>query len=122
MKDKIAKEITKLDLKIEQLKNYIDNTYIEHLDGKIAFEQYDRLTLKFKGEIEILNEKKLKFLKELDDIDNTNHKEEQEKIFRRMQEFLSMQRPSRELLANLIDKITISENKTVEIHYRFRAY
>ena len=69
-----------------------------------------------------LNNKKLKFLKELDDIDNTNHKEEQEKIFRRMQEFLSMQRPSRELLANLIDKITISENKTVEIHYRFRAY
>ena len=39
---------------------------------------------------------------------------------KQMKEFLSLKNPSRELLVNLIDKIVISEDKTVEINYKFR--
>ena len=40
---------------------------------------------------------------------------EKEELVVRMKEFLSLKEPSRELLANLIDVINISKDKTVEI-------
>lgn len=120
-KEELTKQINSLERKIKQVMNYIDESYIDKLENNITQEQYNRLTLKFNVEIENLNLKKQELLKELTNIDSNNNKDEKEKIINRMKEFLSLRDPSRELLVNLIDKINISEDKTIEINYRFRT-
>lgn len=117
-KDKIRKEIDNLALQIKQNTNRIDMSYIDRLDGKIDFEQYTRATLKFNNAIEELTIKKRELSKKLNSIDNKV--DETEKTLNRMREFLSLKTPTRELLVNLIDRIDISEEKIVEIHYKFK--
>lgn len=121
LKDKIIRNINNLESKIKQIKNYIDKSYIDKLEDKIDIEQYNRLILKFKEELEKLNIKKQELARELENIDDDINKKEKEETLNRMKEFLSLKNPSRELLVNLIDRINISEDKTVEINYKFRV-
>ena len=118
--DKLKRELSKIDLKINQVNNYIDKSYVDKIDGFITAEQYQRVTLKFKGELEDLLSKKQVLEKEISSIDDEDIKKETEITVKQMKEFLSLKNPSRELLVNLIDKIVISEDKTVEINYKFR--
>ena len=118
--DKLKRELSKIDLKINQVNNYIDKSYVDKIDGFITAEQYQRVTLKFKGELEDLLSKKQVLEKEISSIDDEDIRKETDKTVKQMKEFLSLKNPSRELLVNLIDKIVISEDKTVEINYKFR--
>lgn len=118
--DKLKRELSKIDLKINQVNNYIDKSYVDKMDGFITAEQYQRVTLKFKGELEELSSKKQELEKEISNIGDEDIKKETEMTVKQMKEFLSLKNPSRELLVNLIDKIVISEDKTVEINYKFR--
>jgi len=118
--DKIKKELNKIQLKINQSNNYIDQSYRDKVDGLITSEQYQRITVKSKEDIVDLLSKKEKLEKELGSIDDIDTKKEKEITIKQMKEFLSLKNPSRELLVNLIDKIIISEDKTVEIKYKFR--
>ena len=118
--DKLKRELSKIDLKINQVNNYIDKSYVDKMDGFITAEQYQRVTLKFKGELEELSSKKQELEKEISNIGDEDIKKEAEMTVKQMKEFLSLKNPSRELLVNLIDKIIISEDKTVEINYKFR--
>ena len=43
-------------------------------------------------------------------------------ILEKINEYLRLEKPTRALLVNLIDKILISEDKTIEIHYKFKLY
>ena len=38
-----------------------------------------------------------------------------------IEEYLSMKKPTRELIRKLVDKIYITKDKTVEIYYKFNA-
>ena len=120
IRTKIIKQINSVDLKIIQATNNIDNLYLDKLNGVITLEQHNRLVLKLKQELENLDIKKQELSKELEDLGTSDSKKEKEELVVRMKEFLSLKEPSRELLANLIDVINISEDKTVEINYKFR--
>ncbi len=119
---RVIKKISDIDLKIKQTTNVIDNLYMDKLNGVTDLEQYERLTLKLKQDLENLNINKQNLTLELNSLDSSDSKREKEKIIKRIKGFLSLKNPSRELLANLIDRITISEDKTVEINYKFRLY
>ena len=70
--------------------------------------------------MESLNNKKKELNNELENIGSNDSKKEKEELIKNMNEFLSFKNPSRELLVNLIDKIELSQDKTVEINYKFR--
>ena len=57
---------------------------------------------------------------ELNNISNESNTKEKEETLKKINEYLSFEKPNRNLLVNLIDKIIISEDKTVEIHYKFK--
>ena len=119
--EKLKKEISNLEIKINQTTNNIDKLYMDKLNGIIGLEQYQRLTSKLNEDLENLKSKKKDLLKELDSIGTSDSKKEKQEIIKKINEFLSFEKPTRELLVNLIDKIEISEDKTVEINYRFRV-
>ena len=57
---------------------------------------------------------------ELNNIDKEDTNKEKAETLKKINEYLSFEKPNRNLLVNLIDKILISEDKTVEIHYKFK--
>ena len=64
--------------------------------------------------------KKLELEKELNNIGTNETSKEKEKTLKKIKEYLSFEKPNRNLLVNLIDEILISEDKTIEIHYKFK--
>ena len=121
IKEKMKKELINIDIKINQVNNNIDKLYVDKLDNIIGLEQYQRLTQKFNEDVENLKVRKEKLEKELNNIGSNDSKKEKEELIIKIKEFLSFDKPPRELLVNLIDKIEISEDKTIEINYKFRV-
>lgn len=120
IKAKIQKDISTLDRKISCNLSYIDKIYEDKLNGNIDMEMFNRLTIKYKEEIDICKSKKNELEEELNNISNESSTKEKEETLKKINEYLSFEKPNRNLLVNLIDKIIISEDKTVEIHYKFK--
>lgn len=115
------KEINILDRKISNHLSYIDKVYEDKLKGNIDIEMFNRITIKYKDEIEQWKSQKNVLEKELNSIEKEATKEKED-ILRKIKEYLSFTKPNRSLLVNLIDKIYLSEDKSVEIHYKFKLY
>lgn len=120
IKMKKKKEIDILNRKIKNNIQYIDRIYEDKLQEKIDLDMYNRLTIKYKDENE-QNKNKIKILEE--ELDNIGEKEDKKSdTFQIINNYLSLKKPTRNLLANLIDKIVIDANKNIEIYYTFKLY
>lgn len=117
---KKQQEINVLDNKIISNNAYIDKIYEDRLKDNIDIEMFNRLSIKYKDEIELWKNKKLELEKELNNIGTNETSKEKEKTLKKIKEYLSFEKPNRNLLVNLIDEILISEDKTIEIHYKFK--
>ena len=120
IKIKKQKEINVLDKRIRTNNSYIDKIYEDKLSGNIDMEMFNRLTIKYKDEIVSWKNQRDELEEELKNIDTEDDNKEKEEILKKINEYLSFEKPNRNLLVNLIDKILISEDKTVEIHYKFK--
>lgn len=117
---KMEKELDILDKKINNNLSYIDKIYEDKLKENISIEMFNRLTLKYKDEINLWKKRKEKIKLELNNILDKDTKDENEEIIKKINEYLTFSKPNKNLLVNLIDKILLSEDKTVEIHYKFK--
>ena len=119
---KKQKEVGILDRKIKRNLSYIDKIYEDKLNDNIDMEMYNRLTIKYKEEINIWKKEKEELENELSNINEKEIVKESEETLKKIKEYLSLEKPNRKILVNLIDKILISEDKTVEIYYNFKLY
>lgn len=132
-KEKIYDEIDKRDIRVKKTNeinvfenkikmnlNFIDKIYEDKLKGAIDIDMFNRLSLKYKNEIEKIENKILNLKDELSKIEIIDEKKLNNKILNKISEYLSLEKPNRILLVNLIDKIIISEDKIVEIYYKFK--
>lgn len=111
------KEINLLIDDIKKINDNLDIIYIDNLNRKITDEQFKRLKTKLENELNI----KQKRYNELNgnNNDTINEAEKNNMINEYINKFLSMKEPSRELIINLIDKIEIFEDKTINIKVGF---
>ena len=118
-KDSNELELNELKKEIDKLNDQLDEIYIDKLDKKISIEQFERVKKKLE---EILNIKNKKYQvliinsKKLKNIDKNN------KIVEKyINKFLNMKNPSRALILNLIDRIDIYEDKTINVKVTFTS-
>ena len=122
---KIQKELElrkrELEIEIELSSKKIDNIYRDRLDGVIDLEMYKRLsnemtesTLSKKHEIKEIEIKIYNFKNRIDD----NSK----KYDNIIKEYLSMKKPSVQLLSSIINKIVIDEEQNIDIYYKFKPF
>lgn len=113
----IKKELEILLNDIKQINVNLDIIYIDKLNKKITEEQFERVKLKLENELNI----KQKRYNELNNNinDTINEQTKNKMIIEYINKFLSMKEPSRELITNLIDKIEIFEDKTINIKVSF---
>ena len=113
---KIKKQIESLEITNNKLTESLDKTYMDRLKSIIDEEQYLRVSENIKNEID--NNKK--------NIDNLKNKQIEEnkidnkQIEKYINEFLSLENPTRELIINLVEKIYIYQDKTIDIIFTFK--
>ncbi len=107
-----------LNKKISCYDVYFDDIYLDLKKGKIKEEQYNRAKERLVNEKEEIKLEVNK-LKEIIKMDK-NCKDGEKKYLKFINDFLSFNSPSRELLALLIDKVEIDKNKNVDIYFSFK--
>ena len=113
---KIKKQIESLEITNNKLTDSLDKTYMDRLKGIIDEEQYLRVSESIKTEIDT-NKNSIDNLKnesiESNKIDN-------KQIEKYINDFLSLENPTRELIINLVEKIYIYQDKTIDIIFTFK--
>ena len=112
---KIKKQIESLEITNNKLIETLDKNYMNMLKGIIDEEQYIRITENLKQEI--FNNKL-----SIDNLKNeqiNENKVDNKQIEKNINEFLSLENPTRELIINLVEKIYIYQDKTIDIIFTF---
>lgn len=111
------KKLETLEQKISDIGLYIKNLYMDKVKGVVSENDYISLVADFTKDRDNLIKEKEELIKIIN-----NQKpqiDETAKIEKLAKEFLSLERPTKQLLNELIEKITISENKEINIYFKF---
>ncbi len=116
-KQSIKKEISILETEINNINNNLDNIYLDRLNKVITEEQFNRVKIKLENQLKIKHDIYTELISVVNEKNNTeiNYK----KVEKFINYLLSMKKPSRELIVNLIDRIEIFENKNINIKVTF---
>lgn len=113
---KIKKQIESLEMTNNKLITNLDKSYMDMLKGIIDEEQYVRVSESIKKEIE---NNKLSIDNLKNDQTNSN-KIDNKMLEKHINEFLSLENTTRELIINLVEKIYIYQDKTIDIIFTFK--
>ena len=110
------KQIEELKYTIAELKRKQDSLYDDKFNNIINAETYQRLFNTTEEKIDTANNK----IKELDnEISNIkNNSNSYVEYLEIIKDFLNMKNPTKEMMNRIIDKIYITKDKKIEIHYR----
>lgn len=111
------KRIEELEQKIEDSSLYIKNLYKDKVKGIVSEADYIQLTQEFAKERDAYIHEKAKLEKYLTEKDTKQ--EDLSKLEKLAKEFISLEKPTKALLNDLIEKITISEDHEITIYYKF---
>lgn len=115
----INKRIDNSRLIIETNKKNIQDMYLDKLNKKITPDMYQEIFERLQREISI-NEELIKKL-ELEHKSLLNNKiYDYDRYKDKINDYLSFKKPDRKLLASIIDKITVDENKNIDIYYKIK--
>ena len=116
-KESNMEEINYLNKRIKECNSKIDMLYDDKFKGNISEDTYKRLS----RETEILLNQSKERLEELQSIDKKeiDSAKEIKKYEEKIKELIDLDKPSRELLQSIIDKIIIDKDRNIEIFYKF---
>ena len=113
----LGSEIFKYNKKIDNLKEALKNLYIDKISNVISEEEF----IEIKQQLENDKNEYINKVNELNQIvkqinensDNTSI------IDKKIQEFLDLKKPNKQILMDLIEKIEIMQDKQVKIYVKF---
>ncbi len=111
------KRLETLEQKITDIGLYIKNLYMDKVKGVVSENDYIALVADFTQDRDKLVKEKEELIAVI-----SNQEVRQDdtlKIEKLAKEFLSLEKPTKQLLNELIEKITISENKEINIYFKF---
>ena len=111
------KRLETLEQKIADIGLYIKNLYMDKVKGVVSENDYISLVSDFTKDRDNLIREKEELIKIIN-----NQKpliDETAKIEKLVKEFIALEKPTKQLLNELIEKITISENKEINIYFKF---
>lgn len=111
------KRLETLEQKISDIGLYIKNLYMDKVKGVVSENDYISLVADFTKDRDNLIKEKEELIKIINN--QKSQIDETAKIEKLAKEFLSLEKPTKQLLNELIEKITISENKEINIYFKF---
>lgn len=114
-KNIIQSQITSLEQKINLMNKKIDTLYQDRLSGIISVDDFERLYTTILDEKNLLQQEVEEMKKQKE---NTDNQIDLDKIVKR---FIKMKDIDRSILVQLVDNITVSEERKITIHYKFNV-
>ena len=111
-----GKILQKLENEIKLINNNIDQMYVDKLNNKINEEMYERLLKKFRNEIKQKAKEYIEIKKQKEEL----KQDDTEKIKSVVQDFLSLNEPTPEIMKVLINRIEIHQDKQIDIMFNFK--
>lgn len=118
LENTVRKKVEKCSREIEILNKQLDNIYEDKLQGIISLEQFQRVMKNKQKEIEYERNKLKRYSYDLEKILQDEKKNED--INKIVSNFLNFNKPHKLLIVKLIDKISLSENGTIDIYYKIK--
>ena len=126
--DKTKKILNELEIRLKKLLNDVEcsskkkeDLYNDKLEGIIDLEMYKRMCNRITEETITKQNEIAEIKTKIYNIKN-NITDNNKKYDNIIKEYLSMKKPSVQLLSSIIDKIVIDENKNVDIYYKFKPF
>ncbi len=116
-KQKIQNQIKQEIQKITVSSKAIDRAYIDMIKQCISSEKYKTIITELEDEIVLYKKNLMQLEGQLSKFKNEDYYQAERN---RLEQIIKLKSPSRALLASLIDKIYITENKKVEIYFKFK--
>lgn len=108
LQDKIKKDILIIN-------GNIDKMYMDKLENKITEEMYERLYNKLQDDIKKKEKEYMEYEKLKNEVSGNNDEE----IKKLIKEYLSLKKPTPELMKVLINRIEVHQNKEIDIYFNF---
>ena len=113
----LENEINTLEIEINDSQRKDNEAYTDKVNGIISLETYLNIRNKIIENKE-LNKNKIEENKlRIEQLKGNGLNKDFEKIAK---DYLSLKKPNRKILSNIIDRIVIDENLNIEIYYKFR--
>lgn len=112
---KQGRDITALKTKMESIRMKIDSAYEDKLSGDIDNQIFQRIYAKLREEEAAARKK----LTELEKSKKNSPSINEDKIKELVKRFIGSENYTRELFVSLIERIELSENKELDIHFKF---
>lgn len=114
----LLKESNVLSKEIKNLNDNLDSMYLDNISKKITDDQYERVKTKVENEIELKTKRLLEIQNLLNGDVNINEREK--KINKYIEDCISMENPTRELIVNLVEKVELFDDKTINMKLTFK--
>ena len=111
-----GKILQKLENEIKLINNNIDQMYVDKLNNKISEEMYERLLEKFRDEIRQKEDEYIEIKQQKEDA----KQDDTEKIKSVVQDYLSLSKPTSEIMKVIINRIEIHQDKKVDLYFNFK--
>ena len=111
-----GKILQKLENEIKLINNNIDQMYVDKLNNKISEEMSERLLKKFRNEIKQKEKEYIEIKQQKEEAKQDDTK----KIKSIVQEFLTLNKPTPEIMKAIINRIEIHQDKQVDLYFNFK--
>ncbi len=112
------KQIQEIENKLKDISLCIKNLYMDKVKKIITEQEFLELTNSFEIERQEYKKKQEELIETQSKLQTKNANTD--KIEKLAKDFISLNNPSKELLKQLIDKITISEDNEITIYFKFK--
>lgn len=122
--DILNNKLAELNKSIEKEKNIISNLYSDKVDGVISIETYKDLSKEHEDALIGYKKSKSEIEKKINAIENQSEGKEFYSCRKSVEEFLSLEQPTKETINKLIKKILLYDNedgKEVKVLFNFKS-
>ncbi len=114
----LRKKVDKCHKEIEILNKELDDIYEDKLKGIISIEQFQRIIKSKQKDLEYEQNQLKRYYYDLEKI--LKVQSEDQNVNKIVNDFLTISKPNKLLIVKLIDKISLSENGTINIYYKIK--
>lgn len=105
----------------EKCNRKLDQLYDDKFNDVISTDDYKRMSEKVKKERETYLELKKEYEQKLEELTGNKKSSDKEKLDKIVDEFLSMEYPTRDIIGRFVEKIEVHEDKQIDIYFKFQA-
>ncbi|MEG1793347.1 MAG: recombinase family protein [Bacilli bacterium] len=115
-------EIVTIEKGLSTNRNIIDNLYKDKINNTLSQEDFNRMYETYSKENQSLIVRKNDLEKKITELNEEYSKLDYEKCKHSVERFMSMDNPTNNVISRLVKKITVSENKEIEIYFNYKEF